>query len=135
MSITHNKLKIAVEQLASIVYSSEKTPSSDDAASLNELLNFYKGEQNILSTTLPDTQNTSLTLFDDGQIRTEVFIYNNDPSKVLSVYRDSAATELLYVLEPKDSVTFPTSFQQDIYIKASAPSLSVIAWEYLIITN
>ncbi|MCA2594052.1 MAG: hypothetical protein IM526_02675 [Microcystis sp. M38BS1] len=132
MAITHNKLKQAVKQLASKLYSGNSTPSGDDAKSLNELLNFYKGEQSILSSTLADTQTTPLSIFSDTEIRTEVFVCNNDNSKVLTIYRDALAIEKIYTLAAGDAISFPASFNESVYIKASAPSLAFTAWKYTI---
>lgn len=132
MTTTHTRLKATVEKIANKLYSDKGVASSDDANSLNEFLPFYKGEITILSGTLPNTVNTPLSLFDDEVIRTETFICNNDASKVLSISIDAAGLQVVYNLDPKECISFPTSFNESIYIKASAPSLSFTAWVYTI---
>jgi hypothetical protein len=127
---SHNPLKQKVIQTAAKLYSDRLT--AETAKDLDYYLNFYKGEPTILSSTLADTQVTVLTLFDDAVIRTETFINNDDASKILTIYSDAAGTLKLFTLNPKDSVSFPSSCLENIYLKASAPSLAFTAWIYTI---
>lgn len=133
MAITHNRLKEAVKNLVSTMYSDRGVgATADNANKLSELCNFYKGDILILSGILPNTLVTPLSLFDDSTVRTELFISNDDSTKILSLYLDNLGNNLFYTLEPKDSITFPAYFLESVYIKASAPSLAYTSWAYVI---
>jgi hypothetical protein len=132
MTLTHNRLKDKVNSLVHVLYSDRgNTGASGDAADkLSTLFEFYKGDITLLSGTLANTLVTPLSLFDDAVVRTELFVSNDDASKILTLSLDALGANTLYILQPKDSITFPAYFLESVYMKASAPALSYTAWTY-----
>jgi hypothetical protein len=132
MTLTHNRLKDKVTNLVHLLYSEQGNTGATGTAAdkLSSLFEFYKGELTLLSGTLANTLVTPLSLFDDEVVRTELFVSNDDASKVLTLSLDALGNNILYVLQPKDSITFPAYFLDSVYLRASAPALPYTAWSY-----